>query len=239
MSPLLKIAGLFLVVPGCSNTESRLVPTAADSTSAPIGTIAASSIAKCSFGAFVQETDPAGLNVRSTPDKGSAILGTLPPVIVSHELDGLKVRVEVMVVSSEKGWFQIDQAKDNTLLTGQPERPMFKGQGWVSGRKLTVKSQARTAYAQPDVTASVAFSFRDGGSFDNDQMMQAGHLIDCQGGWAFVEFNEQKLSDDIRKELVVVPAARFALPDHLFRAWVHQICENQETSCDGLAAAFR
>ena len=240
MVPLLKTAVLLsvlFVLPSCPSTESQLVSSARDSL--PIATIAASATAECSFGAFVQETDPAGLHVRSKPDPWSAVLGTLPPVITSRELDGLKVRVEVQVLESENGWFRIAQAQDNSVLTGQPERTMFKGQGWVSGRKLTVKSQARAAYAQPNIKSPVAFSFRDGSSFDNDQMIQAGHLIDCQGGWVLVEFNDQNLQNDIRKELLVAATARSALPDHHFRAWVNQICGIQETSCDGLAAASR
>lgn len=242
MSSLFRMAGLLFalfMLPSCSNTGLQLVPTMADSAPKPVATIEASSATECSFGAFVQETDPAGLNVRSKPDQGSTILGTLPPVITSRELDGLKVRVEVLALGSEKGWFRIAQAQDNELLTGRPERTMFKGQGWVSGRKLRVKSQARAAYAQPDSKSPVAFSFSDGSSFDNDQMTQAGSLIACRGDWALVEFNDQKLPDDIRKELVVAPGARSALPDHHFRAWINQLCGSQETTCDGLAAAPR
>lgn len=190
----------------------------------------------CSFGAFVQESDPAGLNVRKAPSLSGKIVGTLPPVIESSELDGYKVKIELDILGSNNGWFQVTHAHDNTSLTGKPQRPVFSGIGWVSGRKLTVKSQASKAYAQPDEKSAVVLSLSDDSSFDNDEMVQAGQLIACQGKWAQVEFSREKLSSDMNKLLVVAPAAQIGLPKEHFRVWVNQICANQETSCDGTAA---
>ena len=190
---------------------------------------------QCSFGAFVQETDPAGLNVRQTPNLSGKILGTLPPVIESSELDGYKVKVELDILGSNNGWFQIANAQDNTALTGKPARKVFSGSGWVNGRKLTVKSQARKGYARPDVNSPVILSLRDGSGFDNDEIVQAGQLISCHGNWALVEFSRDKLSTDMNKLVVAAPAAQAGLPKGHFRAWVNQICAIQETSCDGTA----
>ncbi len=188
---------------------------------------------KCSFGAFVQESDPAGLNVRQTPSLSGKILGTLPPIIESIELDGYKVKIELDVLCSKNGWFQITNAQDNTLLTGKPERSVFSGTGWVNGRKLTVKSQARQGYVRPDVKSPVVLSRKDGFGFDNDEMVQAGQLISCQENWVLVEFSKDKLSTDVNKLLMVAPVAEADLPNGHFRAWINQICAIQETSCDG------
>jgi hypothetical protein len=189
----------------------------------------------CSFGAFVQESDPAGLNVRKTASLSGKIVGTLPSVIESNELEGYQVKIELDILGSNNGWFQITNAHDNTSLSGKPPRPVFSGTGWVSGRKLTVKSQAKKAFAQPDIKSPVVFSLRDGSSFDNDEIVQAVQLISCQGQWVQVEVISEKMSSDMNKLLIVDPAAQAGLPMGRFRVWLNQICANQETSCDGIA----
>lgn len=191
---------------------------------------------KCSFSAFAQESDAAGLNVRQMPNQSSKIVGVLPPVTQSTELEGYKVKIELDILGSNHGWFKIANAKDNTALTGKSKRPVFSGSGWVSGHKLTVKTQAQYGYAKPNDTKSAyVVSLTDGSSLDNDEMVQAGQLISCEGDWALVEFSRDKLSAEMNQLLVVSPAAQVNLAKGHFRAWVNQICGNQETSCDGLA----
>jgi hypothetical protein len=50
-----------------------------------------------------------------------------------------------------------------------------------------------------------------------------------------VEFSKDELSTDMNKLLVISPVAQAGLSKGHFRAWVNQICANQETSCDGIA----
>ena len=211
---------------GCMTDGSAATqPTAASGL--PAGTAA------CSFGAFVQEDDPAGLNLRSTPSTAGKILGTLPPSFEDPANAGFKVRIEVDVHGSDDGWFHVDNARDNAQLTGKPARPALREAGWVSGRKLTVKSQATTGRAMPDGKSAAWLSLRDGGGFDNDAMVGAGQLIACRGSWALVEFNEAQLPADVREQLVVAPAARAGASAGRFRAWLNRICGVQETTCDG------
>jgi len=188
---------------------------------------------KCRFGAFVLESDPAGLNVRQTPGLSGKIIGVLPPVIAGDALDGYPVKVEVAILGARHGWFRIADAHDNTALTGNAARPVFAGIGWVHGRKLTVKSQAQQGYLQPDETAARALHLRDGSGLDNDALVHAGQLIACQGDWALVEFAQDKLSAAMTKLTVIAPAARAGLPAGHFRAWVNRLCALQETRCDG------
>jgi len=202
------------------------------------GASAPEAVTSCSFGAFVQENDPAGLNVRSAPGIASRVLGTLPPGVVDHANGDFVARVELDVLGvSADGWFRIARARDNEALTGRPARAVFAGEGWVGGRKLTVKSQASMGYAKPDPRSELRLRLGDGESFDNDAMVTAGQLIDCDGKWARVEFAEDRLPADVRTALVVAPAARAGLVAGHYRAWVDRICGVQETSCDAEAAS--
>jgi len=196
---------------------------------------AAAGDARCAFGAFVQEDDPAGLNVRDAPGVSGAVLGTLPPTLHGVGEFKMDVRIEVEVSGARGGWFHVAHAQDNDALTGRPARPVYEGEGWVSGRKLTVKSQATAGRAAPGMKSEALARFDDGGAFDGDEMVAAGHLVGCQGGWAQVEFADAALPAPLRKRLTVKPAARAGLPSGTFRIWLDQVCGVQETTCDGLA----
>lgn len=186
----------------------------------------------CAFGAFVAETDPAGLNVRAGPGTAHAVLGTLPPIRRSHDDPPIQAMVEVRVVAGRDGWFKIEGAQDNDALIEGPQRPMFKGAGWVSGRKLTVKSQAGVGRQRPDAKAPAVLIGRDGVVFDSDAFLASGRLAGCSGRWALVEYAPIERDGDAGLE--VKPAAKAGLAGGRFRAWVDRICALQETSCDGV-----
>ncbi len=190
---------------------------------------------QCSFGAFVKETDRAGLNVWQAPTVKAKVLGTLSPVLTTADLGVFKIKIEVDVTGVQQGWFQVSGARDNTALTGRPARQAYAGQGWVSGNKLTVKSQARQGYASPDTRATVALRMRDGSGFDSDPVVDASRLIDCQGDWALVEITPAELPDDLRSLLQPIQAGGHGLPAGRYRAWFNELCAIQETSCSGLA----
>lgn len=193
--------------------------------------------AECELRAFVSETDPEGLNVRDAPSLAAHVLGRLPPGVTNLELGHL-AKVEVNVLASKTGWLLIDRARDNSALTGRPPRRMFSGRGWVSGSKITVKSQASQAHAGPGRDTPVFL--RDTGSFgfDNDAMIAASHVLGCLGSWARLEIDLSRLPGDYKPQLEAAPAAKQGLRKDKLRAWVDQICGNQETSCDGLSPGF-
>lgn len=186
----------------------------------------------CRFGAFVTETDPAGLNVRAGPGTQHRVLGTLPPVRRSADDPPIRAMVEVEVVAGRGGWFKIQDAQDNEALIEGPQRPMFKGSGWVSGRKLTVKSQSSVGRQRPAADAAAVLTGRDGIAFDSDAFVGSAQLAGCSGRWALVEYGP--LERDVGSGLEVAPAARAGLAGGRFRAWVDRICALQETSCDGV-----
>lgn len=186
----------------------------------------------CHFGAFVEERDPAGLNVREAPHAKAKIMGSLPPVWFDKK-DGLQERVEVEVVESRNGWFRIRHAEDFSRLTGREPRPTFSGEGWVSGSKLSVKTQALRGRAAPSTKASTLLQIGDGEPLDSDALMEASRPIDCDGEWVRLEFTEKRLPSDLRAALQIAPDARKGAPAGRFRVWVNRICAIQETTCDG------
>lgn len=208
--------------------------TAAASTSNAATVRTAAPSQSCAFTAFVEDEDPAGLRVREAPDAKARILGSLPPVWTDG--DGMRVRVSVKVTESARGWFKIRDAFDDESLTGQPARTLYGGEGWVSGRMLVVKSQAQVGRQRPDAKAPVSVRLKDDASFDGNSTIRAGRLVGCQGAWAQVEFDESRLSEEIRPLVQVLPAAREGQPKGRFRTWLNQLCAIQETSCDGDAA---
>lgn len=187
----------------------------------------------CAFGAFVAETDPAGLNVRAGPGTGHKVLGSLPPVRSSQDDPPIRAMVEVEVVAGRDGWFKIEGARDNDALIEGPQRPMFKGSGWVSGRKLTVKSQAQVGRARPEAKAPAVVSGRESASFDG--LVDQARLLGCSGRWALVEYGpiEKDASFDTQTLFEIKPAAKAGAAPGRFRAWVDRLCALQETSCDG------
>ena len=185
----------------------------------------------CSFGAFVNETDRAGLNVRQSPSATSKILGKLPANYKDPD-SPMIVRVELTVLASQNGWFLIEGATDNTMLTEKPERPMYEGKGWVSGKKLAIKTQASKARLTPDGKAGT--SFLVGNVLDGDSLSKPGQLIACDGKWALVEYSLRDVPKDDLPEIKINPAATVGGLNGRVRGWVNRICATQETSCSGL-----
>lgn len=194
---------------------------------APVGETA------CSFGAFVTETDPKGLNVRSGPGTNAAIVGRLLPISMSKSYPDIPVMAEVEIVAGAKGWFKIRNARDNTSLTGAKARTMYAGTGWVSGQKLTVKTQATEGRAQPKPAAEVIFKNISGAPLDDERLRDAARLIGCSGSWALVEYGPLPAEMEAEQSLDIAPAAKAGLPQGRFRSWVDRICALQETSCSG------
>ncbi|UXH80703.1 SH3 domain-containing protein [Roseateles amylovorans] len=186
----------------------------------------------CSFGAFIEERDPAGVNVRSAPSSTATILGTLPPTWFS-KTDSLQERVEVDVISSRQGWFQIRKAVDFSGLSARKPRPTYAEEGWISGNKMLVKSQASVGRSAPRSDSSVLMQVGEGETLDSDALMDASRPVDCSGHWVRLEFRENAIPKDLRATMRIHPQARQGVKPGRFRVWVNRICDIQETTCDG------
>ena len=217
---------------GCITDDAAAAGKAA-SAPAPAASGAAD---RCAFGAFVQEDDPAGLNVRATASPTGRILGTLPPSFSTPDNPDFKVRIELDVLGQKDGWFHVEHARDNEQLTGKPARKVAAGDGWVSGRKLTVKSQATQGHAAPDAHSAAVLSLGDGDGFDNDALVGASHLVGCQGAWALIELDTARLPADVRSQLKLGPGGPAGSTAAHPRAWVDRVCGVQETTCEGQGA---
>jgi hypothetical protein len=186
---------------------------------------------KCEFVAFVNENDRNGLNVRAAPNIASKIVGKLPGTFV-HE-DGLVARVEVNVLATKNGWFLINGAQDSSaLMDATKPRRMYKGDGWVSGRKLAVKTQARNARLEPSTAGETAFLV--GNVLDGDSLSRPGQLIACKGKWVQLEYTLSKDDAELVDDIKIHPKAKVSKSPIRVQGWVNQICDIQETSCSGL-----
>ena len=201
--------------------------------SAHAGSATSAQRTACAFGAFVNETDRAGLNVRQSPSAASKILGKLPANYKGTD-SPMVVRVEVNVLASQDGWFLIDGATDNTMLTEKPARPMYAGKGWVSGKKLAIKTQATVARLAPEAAAKTAFLV--GNVLDGDSLSKPPQLVACNGKWAQVEYALSGVAKEDLPEIKINPAAKNGTPNARIRGWVNRICATQESSCDGLGS---
>jgi hypothetical protein len=185
----------------------------------------------CSFYGFINESDKAGLNVRAGHSLKARILGKIPPAYVGKY--GVESRVEVSVIATRDGWFLISGAGDNeTLLQGVKPRSMYKGKGWISGRKLAVKTQATQARLEPSVKAESAFMV--GNVLDGDSLSRPGQLIGCKGKWALLEYTLDKNDVELIDEIKINPQAKISESPIRIRGWVNKLCGIQETSCSGL-----
>lgn len=169
----------------------------------------------CDIDGFVTEQDPKGLNVRESPSQKSKILGVIPPALFEKNESGLKylVKPELKIIGSQHGWIKIKNAQESGIfeeLTGIKPRKMFTGTGWVSGKMLTIKSQAKKAYSEPSITSRVVHSESPDLNFDKIDSYQ---LLACQDRWVYV------IDKDLKKQN---------------RYWLNKTCGFQETTCDGL-----
>ena len=190
----------------------------------------------CSIAAYVTETDPRGLNVRAAPSAGSRVLGKIAPRYVEAADPTLVALPEVRVTAGERGWFLVEGAHDNPALMGGEHRvrAMYSGRGWVSGSRLTVKSQAEAARLAPEKNAGVAFV--GGTAFGFDSLGdKAPSLVACRGIWAQVQYSLSGLDAEALRSIRLNPKARVGAPPGHVRGWLNRLCDVQETSCDGLS----
>jgi len=118
-------------------------------------------VKKCDISAYVTDTDPQGLNVRSGASLRNKILGQVP------------INETVQIIAGVKNWVQITNASDG-----------FSGTGWVSVEKLGLSTRG---YGTNGVNlyASANKKSRKIGKVPADATVK---LLGCQGDWAQVEY---------------------------------------------------
>ncbi|MCC5599064.1 SH3 domain-containing protein [Nostoc favosum] len=122
-------------------------------------------IQKCDIFAYVTDTDPQALNVRSGRSTKKRILGQIP------------INETVQVVAAAKDWVQITNASDG-----------FKGTGWVFVTKLGLSTQGYGTNGV-DVYASSNEQSRKVGRIPANMPVK---LLGCQRDWAQIEYEGVK-----------------------------------------------
>jgi len=166
---------------------------------------AAATGAVCSISAWVNDSDPNGLNVRAGPSRNAAIIGRLP-------LDDDYFPAEVSITGAQDGWFRIDKAVLDDYTATQP-KVVFEGEGWVSGRLLGLLVNDPDLHTAPweesPVVAHLFYQDANGNVAGADSF-RVTRLITCQGDWVQVEgiFIDTQLT-----------------------GWARRTCSNQVTTC--------
>ncbi|MBD2726169.1 SH3 domain-containing protein [Nostoc sp. FACHB-892] len=120
---------------------------------------------KCDIFAYVTDTDPQGLNVRSGASTNNTILGQIP------------INETVQVIGAARNWVQITNASDG-----------FQGTGWVSVPKLGLTTRG---YGTNSVDL-YASTNQQSLKVRRIPANTAVKLLGCQGDWAQVEYQGVK-----------------------------------------------
>ena len=124
----------------------------------------------CSTSAFVADTDPAGLNVRSGPSSDYEVIDTLP----TNE------PVEVSIVGAKDSWFLLNEAYSQ----GQQELEQL---GWVYAPLLGVTTTSLNIN-NPDAPAPL-YAAPDGNANVKAEVPKYTEvsLLSCSGNWLQVQ----------------------------------------------------
>jgi hypothetical protein len=172
----------------------------------------------CSLGAWSNDRDPAGLNVRAAPNAQAKVLGIVPPprkLPREHEFTNEPVKSEFRVVGHRDGWFLIEDIQPPGVAYEAPyprhlPQP-FKGRGWVSGRMIGGAlangglPQGRLYVSPHADAASIEVIDSHGNPIGPDTPIRRIHA--CSGWWALIETNEGH------------------------RGWWRSMCSDQATNC--------
>ncbi|MEH1764997.1 MAG: SH3 domain-containing protein [Nostoc sp.] len=120
---------------------------------------------KCDIFAYVIDTDPQGLNVRSGASTNNTILGQIP------------INETVQVISAAGDWVQITNASDG-----------FQGTGWVFVPKLGLTTRGYGTNGV-DFYASTSQQRQKVGRIPANTAIK---LLGFQGDWAQVEYQGVK-----------------------------------------------
>ena len=182
---------------------------------------------------WLDRSDPGARIVRAAPSFDAPELGRIPQPV---EMDEEIVPPEVRIIGSQDGWLEIEGAAFDATWLDRPAPATYSGRGWIMGEGLRVTVQAELGFARPSHNAPVVIDARPGGGVLEE--FGPTQVIACQGRWILGEFVPVWLGASTVRELAyrreaVVKTSQKGKPQAL-RAWVAGICNNLETTCDGL-----
>jgi hypothetical protein len=176
----------------------------------------------CNLGAWSEDRDPAGLNVRAEPSVKARIVGTLPPPYrlklggSENTPDGGWL-TEFRIVGFKQGWFLIEgatppgkQYEDETKYPRNAPRP-YAGRGWIAANKIGANyangaTRMGGLFQAPFADARWTPAQRQlGGPLDTDGGPR--RILACSGHWGLVESHDG------------------------VRGWWRSLCSSQVTNC--------
>lgn len=176
----------------------------------------------CNLGAWSEDRDPHGLNVRAEPSVKARVLGTLPPPY-RLKMGGSENTpeggwlTEFRVIGFKDGWFLIEGAQppglsyeDEKKYPRNAPKP-FPGRGWVAAGKIGASyanggTRMGGLFQAPFTDAKWTPARRKpGGALDTDGGPK--RILACSGSWALVESEDG------------------------VRGWWRSLCSNQVTNC--------
>lgn len=172
----------------------------------------------CSLGAWSNDSDPRGLNVRAMPDSRAKVLGIVPPpraMPKDRDAGSGPIKAEFRIIGFRNGWFLIEniEAPGVRYDVSYPQHlpQPFKGRGWVNAR-LVGAAYANGGlpegrlYLSPHADAGHLEAHDAGGNPIGADGSPA-RILACSGWWGLVETREGQ------------------------RGWKRTLCSNQVTNC--------
>jgi hypothetical protein len=176
----------------------------------------------CDLGAWSEDRDPNGLNVRSEASLKARVLGTLPPPY-RLKMGGSENTpeggwlTEFRIIGFKDGWFLIEGAtppgkeyEDEKKYPRNAPKP-YAGRGWVAANKVGASyanggTRMGGLFQAPFTDAKWTPAQRKlGGTLDTDGGPK--RLLACSGYWGLVESHDG------------------------VRGWWRSLCSNQVTNC--------
>jgi len=176
----------------------------------------------CDLGAWSEDKDPVGLNVRDAPTVKARVLGKLPSPYrlkmggAENTPDGGWL-TEFRIIGFRDGWFLIENAtppgkayEDENRYPRNAPKP-YAGRGWVAANKIGANyanggTRMGGLFQAPHVDAKWMPARRKlGGPLDTDDGPK--RIFACSGHWALVESHDG------------------------VRGWWRSLCSNQVTTC--------
>lgn len=176
----------------------------------------------CSLGAWSEDRDPKGLNVRAEPSVKARVLGTLPPPY-RLKMGGSENTpeggwlTEFRIIGFKDGWFLIEDAtppgkkyEDEEKYPRNAPNP-YSGRGWVAANKVGANyangaTRMGGLFQAPFADAQWMPAQRKlGGTLDTDGGPK--RLLACSGHWGLVESEDG------------------------VRGWWRAMCSDQVTNC--------
>ena len=176
----------------------------------------------CGLGAWSDDRDPRGLNVRAEPSVKARVLGTLPPAY-RLKMGGSENTpeggwlTEFRIIGFKDGWLLIEGAtppgrkyEDEKKYPRNAPKP-YAGRGWVAANKVGANyanggTRMGGLFQAPFVDAKWTPAQRKlGGPLDTDGGPK--RLLACSGHWGLVESHDG------------------------VRGWWRALCSNQVTNC--------